>query len=131
MTLDELKDALLQGQIPPTDGLGASALEELQTRELGHPGPRYWLCGVAAALLDDVDLWRRNVGAHQSRDGYYRRQLKWSGLDADDLGPRASYPRSLDIVRRGVSEFVDTLPPATRSAVRQAVERIAAMDASR
>ena len=86
-----LEADLRRDRRPAPEPLRKGVEEELALPKDAPPGPRYGLCAIAAALLEDLDLWRRIVRNESDRDYFYYRRQKDSGVSEDDLGRFPSF----------------------------------------
>lgn len=118
-----LEKELQAGQRPSDEELVRSTTEELEIFYNAYPRPRFDLCSAAAALLDDVELWRKVIAAHSDRDYYHYKAQKRSGMDKSDLGAYPCFEVSVGHVDVTVTDLLKTIEPPLAEQIRATIQR--------
>jgi hypothetical protein len=104
MELGELDRWIKRGKAPPPDLLRPAVDRELMRVAVpgAVPGPRYVWLMLAAAVLDDADLFLEIVRLDYRRDAEAYRRQRAEGMGEEDLGrrpsPAVSADRLMDLV---------------------------------
>lgn len=115
---DAFKEALRNGRRPDEAAL-RKAVEAAAVADHGQrPAPDFFLCTLAAALLDDRDLWRRVILRHAQRDYVYYMHQKDGGTPKSDLGSFPSFENSKRKLGRSVERELTSADPALAAEIR-------------
>jgi hypothetical protein len=112
------KEALRSGRRPDEAALRQAAEAAAIAEHGQQPGPDFLLCTLAAALIDDRDLWRRVILRHAQRDYVYYLHLKSGGVPKSDLGTFPSFENSRDKLGRSVERELTSADPAIAEEIR-------------
>lgn len=124
--LDWFRAALARSTID-LNQLAADAAAELSTKKDHRgPAPDFALVVVAAAVLDDHELWQRAISDDQWRDRYHYDLQRDAGMSNEDLVYKPTFATSLERLHEQAQTLLSTSKSAWSSVALQRLSSWAA-----